>query len=147
MREHKYSSKLHPSLSPLLGAGGLSASRPGRITPLERTPVPVSVIRVVKTNLGHYLSSVYFINQPLHVSGIFIAHHQEVYCTYSNGTCCVFSTHSTGVWVSPEPVWTFLRKEKSLASGSIPTMYRLRYPDSQCVAGCTSHPQVSLLPS
>ena len=107
---------------------------------------PVSVIRVMKTNLEHYLSSVYFINQPLHVSGIFIAHHQEVYCTYSTGTCCVFSTHSTGVWVSPEPVCTFLRKEKSLASGGIRTSYRLRYPDSQCVTGCTTHPQVSLLP-
>ena len=30
----------------------------------------------------HYLSSVYFVNQPLHVSGIYVAHHQEVYCTY-----------------------------------------------------------------
>ena len=26
----------------------------------------------------HYLSSVYFVNQPLHVSGTFVAHHQEV---------------------------------------------------------------------
>jgi len=25
----------------------------------------------------HYLSSVYFVNQPVHVSGIFVAHHQE----------------------------------------------------------------------
>jgi len=32
---------------------------------------------VIKTNLMHYLSSVYFVNQPLHVSGIFVAHHQE----------------------------------------------------------------------
>ena len=30
----------------------------------------------------HYLSSVYFVNEPLHVSGIFVAHHQEVYCVY-----------------------------------------------------------------
>jgi hypothetical protein len=30
----------------------------------------------------HYLSSVYFVNQPLHVSGIFVAHHQEVYYIY-----------------------------------------------------------------
>jgi len=31
----------------------------------------------------HSLSSVYFANQPLHDSGIFVAHHQEVYfiCT------------------------------------------------------------------
>ena len=37
-------------------------------------------IRVKKTNMKHYLSSVYFVNQTLHVSGIFVAHHQEVYC-------------------------------------------------------------------
>ena len=32
---------------------------------------------VIKNNLMHYLSSVYFFNQHLHVSGIFVAHHQE----------------------------------------------------------------------
>jgi len=48
-------------------------------------------IRVMKTNLMHYLSSVYFVNQPVHVSGIFVAHHQEVHCTYTTiGKCCVF---------------------------------------------------------
>jgi hypothetical protein len=36
----------------------------------------------MKTSLMHYLSSVYFVNQPLHVSGIFVAYHQEVYCIY-----------------------------------------------------------------
>jgi len=36
----------------------------------------------MKTNLMHYLSSVYFVNQPLQVSSIFVAHHQEVYCIY-----------------------------------------------------------------
>ena len=37
----------------------------------------------MKTNLMHYLSSVYFVNQPLHVSGTFVAHQQEVYvCIY-----------------------------------------------------------------
>jgi hypothetical protein len=30
----------------------------------------------------HYLSAVYFVNEPLHVSGIFVAQHQEVYCIY-----------------------------------------------------------------
>ena len=38
-------------------------------------------ICVIKTNLMHYLSSVYFVSQPLHVLGIFVAHHQE-YNTY-----------------------------------------------------------------
>jgi len=39
-------------------------------------------ICVITTNLMRYLSSVYFVSQPLHVSGIFVAHHQEVYCIY-----------------------------------------------------------------
>jgi len=30
-----------------------------------------------------YLSSVYFVNQLLHVSDIFVANHQEVYCIYT----------------------------------------------------------------
>jgi hypothetical protein len=46
---------------------------------------------VKKTNLMHYLFSVYFVSQPVHVSGIFVAHHQEVYCIYTtNCTCCAF---------------------------------------------------------
>jgi len=45
----------------------------------------------MKTNLTQYLSSVHFVNQPLHVSGIFVAHHQEVYCIYTKiGRCCAF---------------------------------------------------------
>jgi len=49
----------------------------------------LSEVYVIKTNLMHYLSSVYFVSQPLHVSGIFVAHHQEVYCIYTTtGTFC-----------------------------------------------------------
>ena len=48
-------------------------------------------VYVIKTNFVHYLSSVYFVNKSLHISGIFVAHHQEVYCIYTTiGTCCVF---------------------------------------------------------
>ena len=39
-------------------------------------------IRVMKTNLLHYLSSVYFVSQPLHVSGISVAHRQGLYYIY-----------------------------------------------------------------
>jgi len=35
--------------------------------------------RVMKTNLRHYLSSVYFVNQPQQVSGIFVAHYIYIY--------------------------------------------------------------------
>jgi len=41
----------------------------------------------------HHLSSVFFfVNQPLHVSGIFVAHHHlDVYCVYTTiGACCAF---------------------------------------------------------
>jgi hypothetical protein len=30
----------------------------------------------------HYLPSIYFVSQPLHVLGMFIAHHQEVFTVY-----------------------------------------------------------------
>jgi hypothetical protein len=30
----------------------------------------------------HYLSSIYFVNQPHHVSAMFIAHHKEVFTVY-----------------------------------------------------------------
>jgi hypothetical protein len=33
----------------------------------------------MKTNLMHYLSLIYFVIQSLHVSGVSIAHHQEVF--------------------------------------------------------------------
>ena len=48
-------------------------------------------ILIIKANLMHYLSSVYFVNQPLHGSGIVVAHHQEVYFIYATvSTCCAF---------------------------------------------------------
>ena len=55
-------------------------------------------IRVMRTNLIHYLSSVYFVSQPLHVSGISVAHHQEVHFmfiyiyiyTHKGGTLYVY---------------------------------------------------------
>jgi hypothetical protein len=31
-----------------------------------------------ETNLIHYLSSLYSVTTPLHVSGLLVAHHQEV---------------------------------------------------------------------
>ena len=51
----------------------------------------INSTRVMKTNVMQYLTSVYFLNQHLLVSGIFVAHHQEVYCIYTKiGTCCAF---------------------------------------------------------
>jgi len=52
-------------------------------------------ICVIKTNLMHYLFSVYFVSQLLRVSGIFVAHRQEIYCIYTTiGSC--FSWQSVG---------------------------------------------------
>jgi hypothetical protein len=36
----------------------------------------------MKTNLLHYSSLIYFVSQPLPVSGVFIAHHQEVFTVH-----------------------------------------------------------------
>jgi len=48
-------------------------------------------IRVIKTNFMQYLSSFYFVSRPLHISDIFVAHHQEVHCIYTTTvTCCTF---------------------------------------------------------
>jgi len=54
-------------------------------------------ILVMKTNLMHYLSSVYFVSQPLHVSGISVAYHQEVHCIYTTiGMSRAFQLMSVG---------------------------------------------------
>ena len=54
-------------------------------------------ICVMNANLMHYLSSVYFVIQPLHVSGIFVVPHQEVYCIYTTiGRCCAFQLNVCG---------------------------------------------------
>jgi hypothetical protein len=46
-------------------------------------------IRVMKTNLMHCLTSVYFVNEPLYISGISVAHQQEVCCIYiTTGAYC-----------------------------------------------------------
>jgi hypothetical protein len=37
----------------------------------------------MKTNQMHYLALIYFVSQSLHVSGMFIAHHQEVFTVYA----------------------------------------------------------------
>jgi hypothetical protein len=46
-------------------------------------------ISVMKTNQVHYLAFIYFGSQPLHVSGVFIAHHQEVFTVYLQQLVCV----------------------------------------------------------
>ena len=44
-----------------------------------------------KNQLDALFTSVCFVSQPLHVSGIFVVHHQEVYCVHTAiGTCCAF---------------------------------------------------------
>jgi hypothetical protein len=40
------------------------------------------IIFVMKTNQMYYLSLIYFVYQPLHISGIFIANQQEVFTVY-----------------------------------------------------------------
>jgi hypothetical protein len=57
----------------------------------------------MKTNCMHYLSSIYFVNQPLHVSGMFTAHHQEVFTVYVQQLVCVTCL---GDWLLAGSGWT-----------------------------------------
>jgi hypothetical protein len=46
-----------------------------------------------------------FVSQSLHVSGIFVAHHREVYCIYTTtGTCCAFQLTSVGLQVAGQQI-------------------------------------------
>ena len=60
-------------------------------------------VHIMKTNFVYYLFSVYFVHQPLHVSDIFVVHHQEVYYIYIQQLVCIvlFSWLSI-VWVGME---------------------------------------------
>jgi len=73
------SGQLSQSINPIL-TPRLSASH--RIHYIDRVTRCFVLIRVMKTTLMHCLSSVYFVNQPLHVSGIFVACHQDLHCIY-----------------------------------------------------------------
>ena len=80
------------------GLGGGGGRKPVQITGTRRSEKGPGVrllcilsfvdhasryICVIKINLMlHYLFSVYLVNQTLHVSGISVAHHQEVYTIY-----------------------------------------------------------------
>ena len=83
---------------------------------------------VMKTNLMHYLSSVYFVNQTPHVSSMFVAHHQEVYCIYTTtGKCCAFQlTVRWPGWVPSQPgQHTVNWKTQHIPNVSIHTVYLL----------------------
>jgi hypothetical protein len=44
--------------------------------------VHLDILCSKKPNQMHYLSLTYFVNQPVYVSGMFIAYHQEVFIVY-----------------------------------------------------------------
>jgi hypothetical protein len=53
----------------------------------------------------HWFSSVYLVITPLHVSGVAVAHHQEVECTYiyiymANDTC--YMSEMTIIGLQPD---------------------------------------------
>jgi hypothetical protein len=62
-------------------------------------PKLLNDVRVKQTNLMHNLSSVYFVSQPLHVSGMFVAHHQGIYCVYIHARARTHThTHTQNNW-------------------------------------------------
>ena len=89
--------------------------------------LPIVIIRVIKTNLMQNVSSIYFVYEPLHVSGIFVAHHQEVYCVYiqqlkAQHAPVVVYIHSTppadGLQICPKHVEVHRRNKLRINSAS-----------------------------
>jgi hypothetical protein len=91
-------------------------------------------ICVIKTNLLHCLSSVYFVNQPLHVSGIFVAHHQEVYFIYTTiGTCCALQL--TVCW----PVGQSANRQSTEKHNTCQLLYIYSIPPDDGLQICPKH--------
>jgi hypothetical protein len=59
----------------------------------------------------HYLSLIYFINQPLHVLGIFIAHQQEVFTVYVQQLVRVVRL---GDWLLDGSGWNWIGQDGTL---------------------------------
>jgi hypothetical protein len=66
---------------------------------VEVRPHFLQIFFVMKTNMIHYLSSIYFFSQPLNVSGMFIAYHQEVrgtcYKRVTLPSCCIYTVNTS----------------------------------------------------
>jgi hypothetical protein len=66
----------------------------------------------MRTNKMHHLSSIYF-SQPVHVSGIFIAHRREVFTAYVQQLVRVIRTAAGRVRMDrfyPDPASSLLSK-------------------------------------
>jgi hypothetical protein len=85
----------------------------------------------------YYLSSVYFVTQPLHVSGIFVAHHQEVYCIYTTiGTCCAFQL--TVCW----PAGRLANRRSTEKHNTYQLLYIYSIPPDDGLQICPKHVEV-----
>jgi hypothetical protein len=78
----------------------------------------------MKTNWTHYFSLSYFVKKPLHVSGVFIAHHQEVFTVYVQQLVrvirlgdCQFHPYPTSCQ-SPKRITRTIHSEYLLMMGS-----------------------------
>jgi hypothetical protein len=91
-------------------------------------------IHVIKTNSMHNLSLVYFVSQPLHVSGIFVAHHWEVYCIYTAGTCWAFELAGLG--------WNSISTQPTEKHNTYQLLYKYSIPPSDGLQICPKHVEV-----
>ena len=103
------------------------------------TPYTMSRYPCNKTNLMHYLSWVYFVNQPLHVLDIFVAHHQEVYCTYTTiGTCCAFQLTVCWLEFHPNPA----NRQSTKKHNTYQLLYIYGVPPDDGLQICPKHIEV-----
>jgi hypothetical protein len=96
-------------------------------------------IRVMKTKLTHYLSSVYFVIQPLHVSGIFVVHHQELYYIYNNNwyvLCFLVDCLLAGLR------WNLVNRQSTKKRNTYKLLYIHSIPPDDGLQICPKHVEV-----
>jgi len=85
----------------------------------------------------HYLLSVYFVSQRLHVLGIFVAHHQEVYCVYTTiGTCCALQL--IACWPAERPA----NRQSTEKHNTYQLLYIYSIPPDNGLQLCPKHVEV-----
>jgi len=84
----------------------------------------------------HLLASVYYVNQTLHVSGIFVtfvAPYQEVYCTYTTVGTCAFQL--TVCWPA--------RRQSTKKHNTYQLLYIYSIPPHDVLQICPKHVEVN----
>jgi hypothetical protein len=88
---------------------------PHRYRYITQTYIDIYSFACYETNLMHYLSSLYLVTTPVRVSGLLVAHHQEVaMCVCDKWYQLFHNTHISRCMVKKHKIYSFHIKHLSL---------------------------------